>query len=88
MIGRRKLPVCATVAETTFSFHYVLIRGFRLKSAPRSSRRRASLLFNRHINKYIDKGRVPPYIPRCLSLRIRSKFFIEIRSILKSMREC
>jgi hypothetical protein len=34
MIGRRKLPVCATVAETTFSFHYVLIRGLRLKSAP------------------------------------------------------
>jgi len=25
------VPVCATVAETIFSFHYVLIRGFRLK---------------------------------------------------------
>src|SRR5262245_17877767 len=31
-------PVCATVAETIFAFHYVLIRGFRLKSAPRFSR--------------------------------------------------
>jgi hypothetical protein len=30
LIGRRKLPVCATAAETIFPFHYVLIRGFRL----------------------------------------------------------
>src|SRR5262245_24842162 len=25
-------PLCATVAETIFAFHYVLIRGFRLDS--------------------------------------------------------
>src|SRR5262249_4251233 len=31
LIERRKLPVCATVAETIFPFHYVLIGGFRLK---------------------------------------------------------
>jgi len=31
LIERRKLPVCATVAETIFPFHYALIRGFRLK---------------------------------------------------------
>jgi hypothetical protein len=30
LIERRKLPVCATVAETIFPFHYALIRGFRL----------------------------------------------------------
>src|SRR5215470_6916599 len=35
LIERRKLPVCATVAETTFPFHYVLIRGFRLHAAQR-----------------------------------------------------
>src|SRR5215471_21661997 len=34
LIGRRKLPVCSTVAETIFPFHHVLIRGFRLKSVP------------------------------------------------------
>jgi len=32
LIERRKLPVCATLAETIYPFHYVLIRGFRLDS--------------------------------------------------------
>jgi hypothetical protein len=31
LIGRRKLAVCATFAETIFPFHYSLIRGFRLQ---------------------------------------------------------
>src|SRR5215467_4484454 len=30
LIERRKLPVCATVAETIFPFHYAPICGFRL----------------------------------------------------------
>ena len=39
LIERRKLPVCATVAETFFPFHYVLIRVFRLSRFGRAVQR-------------------------------------------------
>ena len=42
LIERRKLPVCATVAETIFTFHYALIRGFRLDSL---TYKRAAIFF-------------------------------------------